>query len=388
MKSALLRVFAPAVLFAAMVAAPLPLARAQPDPRWPHVWVPAARWAWYDPSYGIAARVHAQADLLRAQGQASVNFAAARRIHAEAVDKELDNWVKQVRAYWDRKIIREQKMLELDKYKQIRLDQKMDDPKYANRRLWDRLKNHPELSGNSVPDGTALNFLLARLSGSVLSYSLSESKKPDTDDVLEPLALTMDDLHAIQLRQVGRDGTQMKFRADGNTELNLEWWPYVLRDSAYDAQRRAFETARDAVLAEAESGRQINVKSLQHLETCLMNFSRQFYQLNNPDDWVKLGPKRFSQYKAAELFLRSLDYEVMRIQNAGDIRVLRAARGYDPKRDGQHLVGLLTYMARSGVDFAPALPGDEPAYHKVFAMMRDLYVLVADDDGGIKPKGG
>ena len=64
------------------------------------------RWFMYDPYDTITARIYAQSDLIRARGDAAVDFAHARKLHAEAVDQELDNWVKHVRAYWDRKLVR------------------------------------------------------------------------------------------------------------------------------------------------------------------------------------------------------------------------------------------------------------------------------------------
>lgn len=36
-------------------------------------------------------------------------------------------------------------------------------------------------------------------------------------------------------------------------------------------------------------------------------------------------------------------------------------------------------MSPNGLEFAPALPGEEAAYHQVFHMMRDLFVTVVDD---------
>ena len=47
--------------------------------------------------------------------------------------------------------------------------------------------------------------------------------------------------------------------------------------------------------------------------------------------------------------------------------------------DGANLVTLLTHMSRNGLEFAPSLPGEEPAYQQLFHMMRDLYVAVGED---------
>ncbi len=80
-------------------------------------------WAVYDPYYAVTSRVYAQAELIRAQGDAAVNFAYARGLNADAYSKELDNWMKELRVYWDRKTVAEQKKLELDHVRQIATDE-------------------------------------------------------------------------------------------------------------------------------------------------------------------------------------------------------------------------------------------------------------------------
>ena len=132
------------------------------------------RWSLYDPYYAVTARVYAQAELIRSQGDAAVSFAHARNLHAEAYSKELDNWMKELRVYWDRKTVAEQKKLELDHVHQISKMRYLNDQKWQNSRFWDRLKNHPELSEVRIRNGDALNFMLARLAASSLPYQFDE----------------------------------------------------------------------------------------------------------------------------------------------------------------------------------------------------------------------
>jgi hypothetical protein len=339
------------------------------------VFIPRVRWAWHNPYDTITSRIYAQADLVRASGESAVYLAEARKLHAEAVDKEIDNWMKAVRAYWDIKITREEELVKLERQKQYRLDLRLDKQKITNSRTWDRLKNHPELTGSSIAEGAALNFLLARLSTSTDSLEAAEGND---------LKLTAEQLHAIQLRQPGRGGEQLQFRADSEGDLKLDWWPYLLRTTQYEALRRQFETDRDNVLAQAKAARTIPAESLENLQKSLMELTRQFYKQASPDQWAQQGYQKYAQYKAAEAFLRRLDREVLRLQNSGDASVLAAAQGYDPKRHGATLASLLVYMITSGLEFAPATPGDEPAYHTVFATMRDVYVAIADSDEGSK----
>lgn len=87
-------------------------------------------WAIHDPFYAITSRVYAQAELIRAQGDAAVSFGHARGLNAEAYSKELDNWMKELRVYWDRKVVAEKKKLELDEVRKIK---KL---RYLNDRKW------------------------------------------------------------------------------------------------------------------------------------------------------------------------------------------------------------------------------------------------------------
>jgi hypothetical protein len=97
------------------------------------------------------------------------------------------------------------------------------------------------------------------------------------------------------------------------------------------------------------------------------------------------GMKSYREYRTAESFLRSLDGQIGRLQTTGAADALVGRLGFSPEKDGRDLMALLTYMARNGVEFAPAVPGHEPSYHRIFAMMRDLYATVADDDPAIRP---
>ena len=111
-----------------------------------------------------------------------------------------------------------------------------------------------------------------------------------------------------------------------------------------------------------------------------MRLTREFYARYSVDDWVRAGPARHAQFCSAEAFLRRLDRQLLRVQNTGDFRAFRPERGFDSEKDGDHLISLVTYMTQNGFEFAGATPGNESAYHTVFAMMRDLYVRVADND--------
>ncbi|TWU05093.1 hypothetical protein [Stieleria varia] len=338
------------------------------------------RWAVYDPYYAVTSRIYAQADLIRAQGDAAVDFAHARNLHADAYSKELDNWKKELRIYWERKTLAEQKKLELDQVRQIARMKYLNDQKWQNSRLWDRLKNHSELSGPNIRNGSALNFMLARIAASSLPYQFDPKTSRYSEEALRQLDLNDDLLSHITLAQ-----GPFKFSASQTVDGTISLWPYILRWEDFETTRSAFEAARLAVVKESEASGQASVESIQRMEASLMKLTNEFHSSQKVRQWVKQR-NRFTHFYSGDRFLQELDREILQLEKSGDIRPLSGQSGYDPKIDADHVVGLLCFMNRNGVEFAPAKPGSEFAYHNLFVLMRGLYLTVAEDDESLQPE--
>src|SRR5437764_1381230 len=66
--------------------------------------VPRTNWGYYaSPVDPIAARIRAEASLVRAYGEATVNMAQAREVRAQAIRQEIANSVEYAKAYWERR---------------------------------------------------------------------------------------------------------------------------------------------------------------------------------------------------------------------------------------------------------------------------------------------
>lgn len=326
----------------------------------------------------LASRVFAQAEFLRASGEASVNYATAREIRAQAVRLEIENSVLRIEAYWERKAIGE-----AERYK--RRTNLLDSKRRQNSKTWDRLKNHPDLNGPAIANGRALNFLLHRLSASILAYEYSHDYSGDGDRVAEQLALPPKMMVGLQLRQHLPNGKSLIFTADDPAPLKVDWWPYTLRGDELESYRDDFAKQRQLVVKEARAGK-ISNKSLRAINQSFMNLSDEFHKQNNKAKRHSSGFRSWEQYKQADSFLKSMWGEIGRLQSVEDISFLDDELQFDTDRDGGNLVSLLKFMSRNGLDFAPSKPGGENSYHFVFAMMRDLYANVADDDEALKPQ--
>lgn len=338
------------------------------------------RWAIYDPYFAVTSRVYAQADLIRAQGDAAVSYGLARNLHAEAYSKELDNWKKELRIYWERKSLAEQKKLELDHVQQIARMKYLNDRKWQNSRVWDRLKNHPELSETNIRTGKALNFLLARLAASSLPYQFDRKATRYSEQALQQLDLDHKLLSHFTLAQ-----GPFKFTANQSVDSAISLWPYILRWDEFQPSRAAFEQARAVVVRESEETGQESVDSIRRMETALLQLTNEYHASPKVAQWVKQR-NRYTHFYSGDRFLQELDREILQLEKSGDIRPLRGNRAYDPNVDGDNVVSLLCFMNRNGVEFAKPKPGSEFAYHNLFVMMRGLYLTVCDEDESLRPE--
>lgn len=330
-------------------------------------------WSRYDPYYAVTSRIYAQADLIRAQGDAAVSFAEARNLNAEAYSKELDNWVKEVRAYWERKRVAEVEKLKMDQVRKIKQMKFLNDQKWRNSQQWERLKNQPELNAGGIQSGAAHNFLLARLQASALPYQFDPATSRFESTAIDDLKLDPEWLADITLKQGA-----YQFPANQTVQANISLWPYLLSWEEFDASRKAYEKAREEVVNQSSDDGKAAVASIMNLQEKLMALSNEFHR-SNVRQWVK-EHKRYTQWNAADRFLRELDREIVLLEKTRDIRPMRGKGGYDPRVDGEHLISLLCYMNRNGLEFAKAQPGSEPAYHQLFVMMRALYLTVEEQD--------
>ncbi|MGH7128765.1 MAG: hypothetical protein ACREIV_09355, partial [Planctomycetaceae bacterium] len=316
-----------------------------------------------------------EAELVKAYAAASIDLAEARRVRAEAYRMEIANSVKTLEAYWERRRIGEAE-------RRKRAYDHLKSKRIRNAKLWERLRDHPDMSREAVISGRALNFLLYRLSGNVLSYDFSLGSDP-TQDIPSPLALEPAVVHSLRLRQNAGNGQIQVFRADEGVALDVEWWPYALREAEFHRERIAFEKVRTTAVAQAEDGR-LDHKAIQDLHLALLDlevkFQDRYGKKSRTSDRYGSRMATWQHYKTADRFMQRLSGEIQRLQETGDSSMLDGSLRFD----GTNAVQLLTYMSHNGLEFAPAQPGEEEAYFTLFRMMRDVYLTVAETDPGVQ----
>jgi len=332
-------------------------------------------YGWHSPGTALSARVHAQADVIRSTGKAAVDFAAARRIRADAVRAELKNSVERTWSYWQRREIIETELAK----------RKIDVAARRKRisgRTWEKLKLHPDLSRIQIANGAALNFLMYRLSATALAWDPADPTDQFDSAVLEYLRMDPDVLHKLRLQQTAGTSSYV-FRADEGVPLKMDWWPYLLRRDEFAALRENFVAKRQAVIDDAADG-EITVASLEALELASVDLSTKFRERYNRFRRLAEGVASYREAKDAENFLRSMDLEIARLQRTGDATAFDQSLRFAPDESERHLPALVAFMARNGLKFAPPQPGEESAYFTTFQLLRDFYLAYEDDDEGIK----
>lgn len=327
----------------------------------------------YSPQTAYSAGVLAEADFVRAEGEFLHNYSVANRNWVDAYDKALDNAMKELKYRIEARIIGEAERYRRDPpllERQIK----------RNANLWNRFKNYPELSGISISNGTALNFLLDRLSTTVLAYQLSQGGGEDRVDPakLELLTLTPEMVAKVRFKQRIDSGLST-FGADTGEALDLGHWPATLRGDTIRNERTQFIEAR-AQLMSSKNEESLN----RNLETVSEAFESLLATFTEQNDASRRNASLevHKEFTEASRFLQRMRLEIYRLRRVGMKGIVN-----EPLRfEGESLIELLTHMSRNGLIFEKPNPGDEHAYHQLFGMMRDLYLVVAPDEDLAKKK--
>jgi hypothetical protein len=272
------------------------------------------------PYYGyyessIGGYMRGTADIVSAQGKWMISLQQADKIKEQNRQAKLDTRRKSFdEYYYERK--------NTPTFEQ-------DREFYDNQQLQRSLNNPPE---SEVLSGQALNDVLGDLS------------KMDKDKGLKGTAVLLDEdvLRHINLSAGNGDAGLLK------NDARLTW-PMALRDDTYKNDRQLVNSLATETVHQAINGR-VDAGALRELTAA----ARRLRQ--NLADNIK--DMTANQYTEASRFLNSLDdaIRVLGRPDAGDY----FTRKYSAQ--GKDVLELVRNLNAKGLRFAPATPGDEPAY--------------------------
>lgn len=314
--------------------------------------------------------VFGQAELIRAQGEAAVDYQTARAIAAEAYDKELDNALKTVDIYFKRRELRDAKVLK----------DHLDEADKQKARALRRLVDHPDLTGEGITNGNALNTMKEALRSSVLSFAYLNDDY-EIADLMSRLQLSQDDLANINLKLTNVRGETGTFRADTGQLSTFQWWPQLLRDERFKSEREEIEANLTAIRQAASQQTEIRNELTAKLENSILALANKFFAEVDGQEMARKGVQDYYVYRESEAHLQSLSHAARRLKQVGKADGALIMNSYNPAVDGKNLTALLSYMVRNGVEFAPPEPGNESTYNKLFEMAKSLYVATSGGDG-------
>jgi len=320
----------------------------------------------YSPFWSVG-MIFSQNDRIRAQAEAAVDYQTARQIAAEAYSQELDNELKRVEIYFEKRARRDAEVLK------NHLDE-ADKRKAAALR---RLVDHPELTGEGLVNGKALNTLKEALRSSVLSFDYLNDD-PDVDALIAQFQLTPEMLSAINLQMTNVRGESGVFGADTGQLRSFQWWPHLLRSEQFKLEREAIDMQLAKIRQLASNQSNIPTEEIDELEQMVLGMGDMFLSEVDGQAMARESVAQYFVYRESEQHLQSLLHAVQRLKDVGRQDGALIVNGYNPAVDGKNLATLLAFMVRNGVEFAPAEKGEENVYHELFEMAKSLYVATSN----------
>jgi hypothetical protein len=310
----------------------------------------------------LLAPLDASAQPLR-RTSTSVAGAIARYIDAEAASKEMDNEIKWVNTYFERrKLNREWRAKEHPGY----LD-RLEKQKETYRRLLDT--NLAALGGDKSEE---LNWMLREILANA-SYSILMS---DSSGKLissgHNAALSEDQRRQIWVTEGKIAGKKsLVLRVVDPRPLETRW-PLALREERCDQVCKAFEEARDLALADLaskEAGREVTREHRKRLMKAV-NALAEEVAAEYRERPKPVPPQDFLTYKTAKCFVESLAVQTFRMFETESTAAYDGSFRFEGKTVGE----LLQHMMSKGLQFAPARPGGEPTYELLYNSVRGFYL--------------
>jgi hypothetical protein len=273
---------------------------------------------YYDPYGGY---LRGGADVINAQGRFLVNTQQAYLTREQVRSERLANR----RKVFDEYLYEREKTPTAEDERQRRQLEQLN-----------RSRNNPPVT--EIWSGKALNDLLADL-------RKLPPAKPETGQLVNLQQLPLDEDALKHLNVTKGNGNIALLKNEGR--LN---WPVALSGPDFKEQRERINTLAQAAVRQAEFNSQVDPGTITQLSSDVENLHRQLRKNG--------GDLPFALYTEAKTFLNNLD------------DALSALRQRDV---GHHFTGkfaikaktipeLVEHMSKQGLQFAPAMPGDEAAY--------------------------
>lgn len=313
----------------------------------------------YRPSFGaetaFSAQVKANAEALRAYGEAGLNLSYGRHEVARSVHLELHNWVDSLSAHQARRKLGE---AERERLRVNPLDRRASQVALELRQLFEA----PELAEGNIISGRDLNFLVQQLATREQFHNRRNNLLVDDRFRLEPVIID-----AVRLRERLPGQSGIPFTLRSQEPLAVINWPLPLRDERLNAVRSRFLQAHNQLVIAAIDSR-VADSLVKECLTALDELKSAYSNLVTRERRIESVEQHGLHKQSLEL-LGSLEKQVIRLgETAG--RVLHLLPWGTTPED---LVTIVLGMHQRGLEFAPCDPGDEAAYYELFGKLKLLF---------------
>lgn len=245
-------------------------------------------------------------------------------------------------------------------------------------RMKDRMEQASikEIGPGLAKNAAYQNFLLENMRTNLLTYGSSLGDNPNYQEVLEKLVLPEEDFDKILL-EFDDQGREFVFVATkGARDLGKP--PLIMRHPEITP-----------VLSKCESMFENlgNLDQESELYEATFKLSDALHSLDEVCDKV-IGTRRecaardsqsFRMWQKGQDYRNRLRGLLNRIQLVGDTAILGTSQDrYDPKKRGCGVLAFAKFVADSGCKFAPATPGNEVAYVRLYAGLLQLQAIIGE----------
>jgi hypothetical protein len=307
--------------------------------------------------------IRAQAQYLQAMGDYQESIGIARIYHAQAAEMEIRNHAEWVKTYFELK--------ELNKAYYLK-----EHPPFIDRQariqqvLRSRHVRNPHLDLEGDISDETLNWYLHELGATVQAAGALGARRADgfADE-----HLSAREVSTIVLADGARRGNvRAVFHADEARALDTKW-PFILLAPEFEADRTAFERARETAVQEMAQQQAIRYETGLELKesTDRLRFSlERLYPKQR-----RANPKDWQDYQTSLLFINGLALAIDRVNAAQDGRLFDGSLRFR----GDTVSDLIRHMCSNGLEFAPAGPDGQPTYRKLYLAMRDIWFATNAD---------
>ena len=309
----------------------------------------------------LSTYINASANRIIAQGDFLESAAVARQINLESDRIAMENSIKWVETYFERKKLNREYRDELRK-------------DYQEKKASISLAYHKRiLYGDTVADSTKeLNYMLNTLMGNQNSFAaLFVSEEPVMQS--RDMELTPDDIAGIKIDAGSGNNYQL-----AKPILIDSIWPKVFDPPEFDVIRARYDEIRLKTLNEIRNGT-LTLKTFEELNRTLAELAEIFERHYTWD--------RIKQLKTMDLagliYVKQTGNRFVQNQRAG---ALRAFSAKDPSAyelrfqfDGDKLTDLLRYCSTHHVKFASPGPSQNELYARLYQALRVIYLEFITD---------